>query len=68
MVIKIWKDSKTLQVVSTTMTKVVGRVTIRKGRDSTTVNFPKDIIKYQQHIGGVDIGDHGKGSQMYHTF
>ena len=41
MVLKIWKYSKTLQVVSTTMTKGVGQVTRRKGRYSIKVKPPK---------------------------
>ena len=56
MVIKICKDSKTLQVFNTTMTKVVGGVTRKKGRYSITVKFPKYIIIYQQHMVEVDRG------------
>ena len=56
-VIKIWKDSKTLKVFNATMTKGVGQVTRRKGRDAITVKSPNDIITYQQHMGGVDIRD-----------
>ena len=56
MVLKIWKYSKTLQVVSTTMTKCVGQVTRRKVRESIIVKRPKDMIAYQQHMGGVDCG------------
>ena len=41
MVIKIWKDSNTLQVSSTIMAKCVGRVNRRKGTDSITVKRPK---------------------------
>ena len=56
MVITIRKDSKTLQVVSTTMTKYVGKFTRRKGRDSITVKYPKEIITHQKHMGGVGCG------------
>ena len=56
MVITIRKDSKTLQVVSTTMTKYVGQVTRRKGRDSIIVKYPKEIITHQKHMGGVGCG------------
>ena len=48
MVIKIWKESKILKVFSTTIT------TRNKGRDLITVNLPKYIIKYQQHMGRGD--------------
>ena len=56
-VITIWKDSKKLQVVSTTIINGVGEVTRRKGRYSTAVKNPKEIITYQQHMGGVYRGD-----------
>ena len=57
MVIKIWKESKTLQVFSTTMTNGVGQIDSRNGRDSISVKTPKDIITYQKHMGIVDLGD-----------
>ena len=57
MVITIWKDINTLQVVSITMTKLVGRVARRKGGYSITVKCPKVVIKYQQHMGVVACGD-----------
>ena len=56
MVTKICKDIKNLQVVSTIMTNGVGQVTRRKDRESITVKYPKEIISYQQHIGGGDCG------------
>ena len=56
MVITIWKYSNTLQVVSTTITKGVGKVTSRKGRDSITVKCTKGIITYWHHMGRVDCG------------
>ena len=36
------------------MTKCVGQVTRSKVRESIIVKRPKDIIAYQQHMGGVD--------------
>ena len=57
MVIKICKDSNTLQVFNTTMTKGVGGVTRKKGRYSITVKFPKYTITYQQHMGRDDCED-----------
>ena len=57
MVIKIWKDSKTLKVFSTTMTKGVGKVTRSNGKESITVKSPNEIITYQQHMGGADRRD-----------
>ena len=60
MVITRWKDSKKLQVVSTTMAKGVGGVTRRKGRHSTTVKFPKNIITYQQYMDRVYHRDQHK--------
>ena len=57
MVITIWKESKTLQVVSTTMTNGVGQIDSRNGRDSISVKPPKDIITYQKHMGVVYCGD-----------
>ena len=58
MVIKIWKDSNTLQVFSTKMNRGFGKVTRRNGRDSITVKYPKGVITYQKHMGGVDHQDH----------
>ena len=40
------------------MTKGVGQVTRRKGRDLITVKLTKDIITCQQLMGGFDRGDH----------
>ena len=47
----------TLQGVSTTMAKGVGKVTSRKVMGSIIVKYPKDIIVYQKHMDGVDCGD-----------
>ena len=55
-VITIWKDSKNLHVVSTKMTKCVGRDTREKGGDSITVKCPNYIITYQKQMGGFDHG------------
>ena len=70
-VITIWKDINKIQVVSNTITKVVGKVTRSKGGDSITLKLPKCIIKYQKHIGVFDRGYQyrlmGQGLQMYHT-
>ena len=57
-VIIIQKDSKTLQVVIPKMTKGVEKVTRINSRDSITVKYLNDMIKYQKHMGGVDCGDH----------
>ena len=57
MVIAICKDSTTLQVVSTKITKVVGQVTRRKGGESITAKFPNNIITYHKHMGGVECED-----------
>ena len=56
MVIKRWKDSKTLQVVSTTMAKDVIQVARRKGREPVSVKPPKEIITHHTHLGGFDCG------------
>ena len=45
-VIRRCKYSKTLQVVSTTMNKGVGKVTMSNGRDLITVKWPNDITTY----------------------
>ena len=70
MIITRRKDSQTLQGVSTTMAKCVGKVTVRKGRESIIVKYPKVIITYQQIMGGVDRGyQHrlmGAGFEMHH--
>ena len=42
------------------MTKHVGHVTWRKGKESITVKLKKYIITYKQHMGGVDCGYHNK--------
>ena len=39
------------------MAKGFGQVTSRKVMGSIIVNYPKDIITYHQHMGGVDCGD-----------
>ena len=57
MVITRWKDSRTLQVVSTVMKKGIGEVTRRTGPNLITVTCPNDIIMYQQNMDGVDRGD-----------
>ena len=57
MVITRWKDSKVLQVISTTMKKGIGMVQRRVGRDKIDVRCPNDIIQYQKYMGGVDRGD-----------
>ena len=40
------------------MTKCVGQVTRSKVRESIIVKRPKDIIAYQQHMGGDDYRYH----------
>ena len=44
MVITIWKDSKTLPVVITKMTKGVDKVTKRKGSKPITVKYRKKLL------------------------
>ena len=56
MVITIWKDINTLQVFSNIITKGIGQVNRRNGRDFITVKFPKCIITYQQHMVRVHFG------------
>ena len=51
------KYIKTLQVVINIITKVVGKVTRRNGKDSITFKKPKLIIKHQKHISLVYSGD-----------
>ena len=49
MFIIICKDSNTLQVSNTTMTKVVGKFTSRKGRNNMTVNYQSKLL----HISNI---------------
>ena len=68
MVITRWKDSNILQVVGTTITEVVAKVTRRKGRYFITVKLLKEIITYNQLMGGLNLYNStclwGQGSQM----
>ena len=57
MVATRWKDSKTLQVVSTVMKKGIDEVQRRTGSKLINVKCPNDIIMYQKNMGGVDRGD-----------
>ena len=57
MVITRWKDSRTLNVVSTVMKKGIGEVKRRTGPNIITVTCPNDIKMYQQNMDGVDRGD-----------
>ena len=57
MVITRWKDSKTLQTVSTVMKGGIGEVSRRTGAKIITVPCPNDIIMYQKNMDGVDRGD-----------
>ena len=57
MVITRWKDSRTLQVVSTVIKNGVGVVKRRTGASVLDEKCPNDIIMHQQNMGGVDHGD-----------
>ena len=57
MVITRWRDSKTLQTVSTVMKHGKSTVQRRVGSKIINVVCPNDIILYQQGMGGVDRGD-----------
>ena len=57
MIITRWKDSKTLQTVSTVMKSGSQKVQRRNGSNIIEVDCPNDIVLYQQNMGGVDCGD-----------
>ena len=57
MVMSRWKDSKSLQNVSTVMKGGIGKVSRRNGAKTLRVLCPNDIIMFQKHMGGVDRGD-----------
>ena len=50
MVITRWKDSKTLQTVSTVMNGGIGEVSRRTGAKIITVPCPNDIIMYKKWV------------------
>ena len=54
MIIKIWRDSKNLDVV------ITKKFTRMKGKESITVKSPNHIISYQQHMDGLDNGDQNR--------
>ena len=57
MVITQWKNSKTLQTVSTVMRKGAQTIQQRNGATLIDVTCPNDIVMYQHFMGGVDCGD-----------
>ena len=57
MIITRWKDSKTLQTVSTVMCKGAQTIQRRNGATLINVTCPNDIVMYQTYMGGVDRGD-----------
>ena len=57
MIITRWRDSKTLQTVSTVMKHGKSIIQRRVGSKIIDVVCPNDIILYQQGMGGVDRGD-----------
>ena len=57
MVITRWRDSKTLQTVSTVMVPGHQTVNRRIGRNIIEVTCPNDIVMYQKSMDGVDRGD-----------
>ena len=60
MVITQWKDSKTLQTVSTVMCKDAQTIQCRNGSTIIDVTCPNDIVMYQNNMGDVDHGDQHK--------
>ena len=57
MIVTRWRDSKTLQTVSTVMKHGKSIIQRRVGSKIIDVVCPNDIILYQQGMGGVDRGD-----------
>lgn len=57
MIITLWKDSKILHPVRTTITSEIETINRSVKAKILNVKCPADIVQYQQHMCGVDGGD-----------
>ena len=59
LVVTVWQDTKPVTVLTTQHRPSATTTVVRKKIDGSKINVqcPQAIVDYNQHMGGVDIGD-----------